>query len=205
MAWLNDVRQDFTIDGKKLIHLADAGVPDRVVDLLVALAYPDAFSVPPSPTSIGSLASSERDSGGGGGGFSDFGGVDTFGCANDFSVFGWDRCSPFSYAPFGILAAGVLPYAYGPYGGYGGWYTGDPGVIVIRGDSGPHGQVVNGRGYTANTGGATATATTSAGSTSSSSAGTSSTASAPASSSGGTASSSGSTSSSGGDRTAHPR
>ena len=77
-----------------------------VVDLLVALAYPDAFSVPPSPTSVGSLASSEG--GGGGGGFSDFGGVDTFGCANDFSVFGWDRCTPFSYAPFGILAAGVL-------------------------------------------------------------------------------------------------
>ena len=194
-AWLNDVRQDLRIDAKRLVQLADAGVPDRVIDMLVALAYPDAFSVPPSPSSAGLLASADPGNRGGGGG--DFGGLDPLPCTSNFSVFGWDGCAPYAYSPFGIFSAAYLPYALSPYGygGYsGGWYAGDPGVIVIRPDNAPHGQVVNGRGYTSNGTGSTAT-TTNTSSGSSSSGGSVSTASAPASSGGG----------GGGDRTAHPR
>src|SRR5438132_1605701 len=47
-AWLNDLRQPVAIDAKRLAELADAHVPAPVIDMMVALAYPDAFAVPPS-------------------------------------------------------------------------------------------------------------------------------------------------------------
>jgi hypothetical protein len=211
-AWLNDIRQEFAINAKRLIELADAKVPDRVIDMLVALAYPDAFAVPPSPTTNGALATGEPAAGGGG--FGGFGGIDAFEtlqCENDFSLFGFGGCSPFAYSgfgysPFGYMSYGYLPYSYsqfgyGPYGGlgpYGGWYATPPTVVVIRPNEGAHGQVVNGRGYVAGDSGSTAASSGSAGSSSSgsSSAGSSggSSASTPSAGGGG-----------GGDRTAHPR
>jgi hypothetical protein len=216
-AWLNDVRQDFSVDAKRLVELADAKVPDRVIDMIVALAYPDAFAVPPSPTAVGALAVNEP-GGSRGGGFGGFGGIETFdsmNCGNDFSVFGFGGCSSYSqfgYSPFGYMSYGYLPYSYsrygyGPFGdfggGYGGWYETAP-IVIVRppGDSNGHGQVVNGRGYTSGTSG-TATATSSgsgnsssgsSGSSSGSSGGSSGGSVGPASSGGG-----------GGDRTAHPR
>ena len=42
--------------GKRLTTLADAGVDDRVLDMLVALSYPEAFAIKPSPTMTGELA-----------------------------------------------------------------------------------------------------------------------------------------------------
>ena len=212
-AWLNDIRQEFAIDAKRLIELADAKVPDRVIDMLVALAYPDAFAVPPSPTSNGALASRESP---GGGGFSGFGGIDAFDtlqCENNFSLFGFGGCSPFAYSgfgysPFGYMSYGYLPYSYsqfgyGPYGGlgsYGGWYATSPTVVVIRPNEGAHGQVVNGRGYVAGGAGSTATSGGSGNSSSGSSAGSSGGSSASTPSAGGGGGGGG-----GGDRTAHPR
>ncbi|MEP7306942.1 MAG: hypothetical protein ABJA98_15610 [Acidobacteriota bacterium] len=211
-AWLNDIRQEFAIDKRRLIELADAKVPDRVIDMLVALAYPDAFAVPPSPTTSGALAS--RESAGGGG----FGGIDAFDtlqCENDFSLFGFGGCSPFAYSrfgysPFGYMSYGYLPYSYsqfgyGPYGGlgsYGGWYATSPTVVVIRPNEGAHGQVVNGRGYVAGGSGSTAATSGSSGNSSSgsSSAGSSGGSSASTPSAGGGGGGGG-----GGDRTAHPR
>jgi hypothetical protein len=205
-AWLNDVRQEFSVDAKRLVELADAKVPDRVIDMLVALAYPDAFEVPPSPTTVGALATNES-----GGARTGFGGLDTFDnleCANDFSVFGFGGCSPYAYSPFGYspFGYGYLPYSYsrfgyGAFGGfagaYGGWYDTAPIVVIRPNDAGTHGQVVNGRGYTSGSSG-TSTATSSGAGSSSSSGGSSSS----EGSSGGSAST---PSSGGGDRTAHPR
>src|SRR5262249_43883810 len=119
-AWLNDVRQPWRIDAKRLEQLADPGVPGRVTDTLVALPYPTAFSVPPSPTTAGELATTDF------GGRSGLGSLDTYSsldCANAFSEFGFGGCSPFAYSPFayspygyGYLPFGYLPYAYSPYG-----------------------------------------------------------------------------------------
>jgi hypothetical protein len=111
-AWLNDVRQEFAIDAKRLVELADAKVPDRVIDMMVALAYPNAFAVPPSPTTFGSLASSEP--GGSRGTFSSVETFDTFDCTNDFSVFGFGGCSPFGYSQFGYLPFGYMSFGYLP-------------------------------------------------------------------------------------------
>src|SRR4029077_20173958 len=73
-------------------------------------------------------------------------------------------CSPYAYSPFGY---GYLPYSYSRFGfgalggfagAYGGWYDTAPIVILRPNDTGTHGQVVNGRGYTSgNSGGSTAT------------------------------------------------
>jgi hypothetical protein len=62
-AWLAENRQKFTMNGKRLTALANAGVEDRVLDILVALSYPEVFAIKPSPTTMGELAI-----GGGGGG-----------------------------------------------------------------------------------------------------------------------------------------
>src|SRR5947208_1863105 len=42
-AWLGELRQQFHIDARRLVEFSRAHVPDRVIDLLVALSYPDAF------------------------------------------------------------------------------------------------------------------------------------------------------------------
>src|SRR5688500_16729742 len=44
-AALTDVRQKFNISRKTLLTLNDAGVPDSVIDLMVALTFPDRFIV----------------------------------------------------------------------------------------------------------------------------------------------------------------
>jgi hypothetical protein len=200
-AWLNDLRQSIAVDAKLLTQLADAGVAAPVIDMMVALAYPDAFAVPPSPTTVGSLV--EESARGGGGGFDTFTNVDPFNCGFAFSLYGWGGCSPFAYSPFGFSAFGYRPYGYLPYaysqfgygpydfgGYYGGWYASTPTVAVIGPtDRATHGQVVNGRGYSSGDSGSTSATPTSSNSGS-------------AGSSGGSV---GSASSGGGDRTAHPR
>ena len=47
-AWLAEADVVVTLDKRALAHLADAKVPERVIDLLVALAYPEHFEVRPA-------------------------------------------------------------------------------------------------------------------------------------------------------------
>jgi hypothetical protein len=163
-AWLSESGQEFTVDAKRLLALAAAGVPDRIIDVLVALSYPTAFAIRPSEAAPGLLTSDEpRGEGRGGGlGIADAGALN---CAPfSFSLYGWDACSPFgysygmplgySYSPFGFMSSrygfGAVDYlGYGGlgYSGYaGGWYqASQPSVIVLS--PAQHGQVVNGRGY----------------------------------------------------------
>lgn len=44
-AWLLERDQSFTVDARMLTRFADAKVPTRVIDLLVALSYPGVFAV----------------------------------------------------------------------------------------------------------------------------------------------------------------
>jgi hypothetical protein len=169
-AWLSESGQEFTVDAKRLTALAAASVPDRIIDVLVALSYPAAFAVRPSTSAPGLLTGDEP---GGGGRIGDLGiaDADALNCAPfSFSLYGWDACSPFAYgamglplgyrySPFGSMYSrygGALDYlGYGGlgYGGYGGgWYLAtQPTVIVLNpgnnGESSQHGQVVKGRGY----------------------------------------------------------
>jgi hypothetical protein len=192
-AWLAESRQAFTVNAARLLALADAGVKGRVIDMMVALSYPKALAIKPSPSAVGALATND---GGGGrgivtglGSFSDCGPY-----SSGLSLYGWDGCSPYGYGMYGSR------YGYSGYGnlyGYDGWYLAGGGPIVIvrppddGSSSSTHGRVVNGRGYSA---GSDSGSTATSGSSGSSSSGSS------GSSGGG-----GSTSSSGGDRTAVPR
>jgi hypothetical protein len=189
-AWLSENRQAFTMNATRLKALADAGVQDRVIDVLVALSYPNVFSMRPSPNAIGELALSVGGFGGpvlfGGGPFLAGGFMlDCTQYSYGFSLYGFDGCgSPY---PFG-------PWAY--YGGgWGGWYDagGGGGIIVAPAPPQAHGRVVNGRGYVSGDSGSGASGGSSSSSGSSSSGGSSG-------SSGGSSSSS-----SGGGRTAVPR
>jgi hypothetical protein len=198
-AWLAETRQAFTANAARLRALSNAGVDGRVIDVLVALSYPKAFAIKPSPTEVGELV--EKEGGGGGGGgliggaFAHCGPYDA-----GLSLYGWDNCSPYGYGMYGSR------YGFSRYGdlyGYDGWYlAGGAPIVIVRpsegggGSSSSHGQVVNGRGYTA---GGDSGSTASSGS-SGSSGGSSSGSSGSSGGGGGSVSSS-----SGGDRTAVPR
>jgi hypothetical protein len=162
-AWLAEEGAGFPLNGKALLGLADAGVPPRVIDVMVAMSYPKVFTVA-APSTQGEFApvdASRR-----------LPGVDTsyayrqpyYGSA--YAPYGWDYYSPYSWSPYGYYSPyGYTPFGYNPYGpmwggGYfgGGYYGGGTIVIVPNSGTGgnppkPHGRVVNGRGYTRSSGG----------------------------------------------------
>ena len=44
-AWLNEIEQRFTVNAAQLVRLADAGMPPKMIDLMVALSYPQRFAL----------------------------------------------------------------------------------------------------------------------------------------------------------------
>jgi hypothetical protein len=126
-AALVETNAGFFLSGKQLVDLDDAGVPDSVIDLIVALSYPERFVV-------------ERTArGGGSGGF----GNDPFGL-------GWAFGYPVWYDDFYYS-----PYFYSPFGysryGYSGYGNGFDGVMVnVNPEPQPSGsaRAVDGQGYT---------------------------------------------------------
>jgi hypothetical protein len=199
-AALVETNAGFFLSGKQLVALDDAGVPDRVIDVIVALSYPERFVIE---------RTARRGGGGGGGTFVD----DPFmlGWAFGYPLYDDFYYSPSYYSPFGYSRYG--------YRGYGSVF-GDGGIAVVPVPTDPQpsgtARAVDGQGYTrirpretttsvdsgpvTRTSGASAAGASSAGSSSggSSSGGGSSTASSGGGSSGGA--SSGDT-----GRTAQPR
>lgn len=205
-AWLVERRQDFQLDGKMLIALADAGVPGSVTDVLVALSYPEQFRVDRGAMEAPTLMRSDS--------------------ARIASSYLWDRsfdCGAYGYAPFGwgpsrsCYRYGLMyqRYGYGVgygygydsfYPGYYGYYTRP--IVIVRGDTEPRGVAVNGQGYTrsrgsSSSGGASSRSEGSSASSGAQSSGSSSSGSGSGSSSSGSSSSSSGSSSSG--RTAKTR
>ncbi|MGZ8378157.1 MAG: hypothetical protein ACXW0Z_13100 [Gemmatirosa sp.] len=143
-AWLAARGQGFTLDARRLTQLADRGVPERVIDVMVALSYPKTFALNPATGEQQRRTLATADQGG-------------------------QRPGPTAWlypTPFGYGAYGWNPYRYGAYGynsyygnGYygngfygGGWFPGgSPVVIVVRDPNGApeeRARAVNGRGYT---------------------------------------------------------
>jgi hypothetical protein len=130
--WLAERGQGFGLDAQRLVALEEAGVAPAVIDVMVALSYPQVFALDrtqlgdPPPDVRGDFRGDDFDRGGyyGGG-------------------FGYD------------------PYGYDPYGyGYGrgnGWYSGRRPIVVVQrpadGGDAEGGKVVKGRGYVAPRGG----------------------------------------------------
>jgi hypothetical protein len=137
-AALMEGESELVIGAEDLIRLSDAGVDREIIDLMVALSYPERFMI--GRTGYVSDGSSRRGSGGGGGGAA-LGGYGFF--YDDYGPYSfYDRYAywyPFYYAPFGYYG---YSYMYAPYGST--YYVLDPGKTVA--DS--HGRVVKGHGYT---------------------------------------------------------
>ncbi len=127
----------FALNADELVRLADAGIEDRVIDLMVAISFPDQFVV-----------DSGRSGGGGGGAaygpmYIGFGGFVGY----------YPSCWGRYYSPFwGPYGPGCDRYFYSPYYGYGRppYYGGGGGTIrpkVPPSGSLYGGKVINGRGY----------------------------------------------------------
>ena len=91
-AALVETNAGFFLSGKELIALDDAGVPDGVIDVIVALSYPERFVIERTARGGGG--------GGGGGGFYD-----------DPFMLGWAFGYPVLYDDFSYS-----PYYYSPFG-----------------------------------------------------------------------------------------
>ena len=143
-AALADVRHGFNLNKNTLLKLDDAGVSDRVIDLMVALTFPKRFIV-------------ERAGGSAPLGVSTgMGWYDPFMSPMMTGAYGncymdryygyrsyYNMCGSY-YSAYG----GYYPYQYQNYnyiGSGGGWVAVDPNPIIPESGSG---RVVNGRGYT---------------------------------------------------------
>jgi hypothetical protein len=212
-AWLVERDQGFALDAGMLTKLADAGLPDSVIDVMVALSYPKAFTVNPE-TRTGELRAPEGQGVYGRGrslavvgydpmGYPLFGYGSYYGmCTRPYSPFYDDYMFGYSSYRSGCgYGYGLSGYGYG-YGGFGfgygfgyGYPYGYGPVVIVQGGGnnlppGERPRVVKGRGYTQGSSGRTG-----------------STSPAPSSSSGsGTSSTTSTTSSSAAPaRTAHPK
>ncbi len=198
-AWLVERRGPFTVDAKRLIALADQGVPARTIDLLVALSYPEVFAVNPATGQGERLAAEKRAAVAGNPTYA-MGGLYPE-CSYDYLFYGYS-----SYYCDGLAYRFGYPFGYG-------FYPGDyPVTIIYTGSAGggggggggggshPHGQVINGQGYKEGVG-ATSDVTRWGEPRSNTSSGSSGTTSTPASTSTSTTTST----SSSGERTAKPR
>lgn len=155
-AWLTETRQQFVMNGKELVRLADGGMPSRVIDLMIAVSNPETFAV----RTPGADGSRPRE-----------GDVLTGGIASSRMRDGCRRLDDFCYGPGGMGAWGLgwqyglspfdaysLRYGFGglynPYGFGNGYYLGNtPVIIVNRGDRdqgapSSQGRAVRGAGYT---------------------------------------------------------
>ena len=123
----------FELDGRTLIRLDDGGVPGNIIDMLVALSFPDDFQVRRSAPSGG---------GGGGGGF-----------LGSWGGFGYDTWYPYYAMPFGYY------YGWSPYRSLYGWgdyyylnqgYYGVPGSgsFITDAPDVSEGRIYEGYGYT---------------------------------------------------------
>ena len=114
----------FPLNGRALIAMDDARVPEPVIDLMVAQSFPKKFEV------------KRRD-----GGTMDYGFMYGGGAEFDMEYPYYAFYSPFGFGYWGVYDD--FYYGYGPGG-----ITGGGGVPIDPEPTGPHGRVVNGAGYT---------------------------------------------------------
>jgi hypothetical protein len=168
-AWLgrSTPRPTFAIDGRTLVRLADAGLSPRMINLLVALAYPTTFAINQAsgPDANGTKAIAGRGPAGPRG-------VNAWGLGSSLSCSMFDdRFRPLGYYDSSFYNQGCYSsygglysrYGYSPYGygyGYGNnYYWGQQPIVIITRGSGSdpavqetRGRAVRGSGYTRETG-----------------------------------------------------
>jgi hypothetical protein len=142
-AWLLERGQTFTLDANTLVQLADAGVPARVTDAMVAVSNPKQFAVAHvAPESQYNRADDEV-----------VGRRIPVYMTPMYDPFSWGY-SPYygyGYGRYGYGALGYGGYGYGGYG-YPGYYGSTP-IIVLPGSGvspTERGRMVKGQGFVPN-------------------------------------------------------
>ena len=129
-AWIAENGEPLHLNADRLVALADAGVPRDVIDVAVAVSFPDRFAV-------GRAADGPMSRG-----------YTYGGRIGPWS--GWNAWSPFYYNPYSYYGYNRF-YGYDHWGvplpGYTGYY---PTVVVVspKGPEQPPGRMVKGQGYT---------------------------------------------------------
>ncbi|MDZ7779511.1 MAG: hypothetical protein U5R14_06155 [Gemmatimonadota bacterium] len=136
--WLASRREGFSPTAEDLEGLADAGVPESVIDVVVAKSFPERFSV--DAEGAADRASRARDGARASGARRPV----RYGPRVPFRMRGLGY--GFGYVPVG-------PYFYGARSGYGYGYSDAwryrPGTVIIeRREPEPRGRIIRGRGYT---------------------------------------------------------
>ena len=138
-SWIGQQGQILELNADHLVRLADAGVAPEVIDVAVAVSFPEEFQVSRQPDE--SVADDRDRRRVAYGAFWPY--YDRYG--------GW-----YSYNdPFYSQRFGSPYHRYNPYG-WGGWTYGGPTVVIVRPvDEAPDrgGRVIKGRGYSSNSGG----------------------------------------------------
>jgi len=136
-AWLLERGQHFSLDATTLVQLADAGIPARVTDAMVAVSNPQKFAVAHvDPTT--QYNRPEDDVTGRR--------IPVYLVPPPYDPFLWG----YSNYGYGYGYGYGSPYGYGAYGNYYGYpYYGGTPIIVVPGSGNVpgHGRMVNGSGY----------------------------------------------------------
>lgn len=133
-AWIFERGDRLALNADALVEMADAGVPESVIDLAIAVSFPGTFAIDSERDSEFRVAEMEDE---------EYRRPDHYAYPGYYDPFYWD---PFRYSRYGRYYS---PYGWGGYG----WYPGYRPVIVIvdpddDGQATPPGRVVRGRGYT---------------------------------------------------------
>ena len=147
-AWLAETGQVFALDARRLEQLDRAGVAGSVIDVMVALAYPRAFSM---VQASGQYDKVREPSLGQYGGVSSLSTPTTDAWYFDrmYNCRSYDQLHFLTGACHNALGFGSELGIYG----YGRWYWGNQPVIIVThnagagSSAGKHGRVVNGEGY----------------------------------------------------------
>lgn len=131
--WLTTFKQQFDLNGKRLLALADAGVSETVIDVLVAVSNPEVFAVRTR------MNDDRRDS---------RGRVLSSSCYDEFYspwagpmsyTYGYSRC----YDRYYGYDRGYSSWGYSPWQ----WYAVNTPVVVVRNSANPDARVTR-NGYT---------------------------------------------------------
>src|SRR5688500_7442524 len=114
--WLLEQTLAFKADANRLVELANAGVPGSVVDIVVALSFPNRFAIDVNQSEVAMLAPAPREVGAGIGG------------ARPMYDPMYDRYGRGYYSPYGYSSYG---YGYDYFGRYGAWYPFQRPVVIV--------------------------------------------------------------------------
>lgn len=136
--WLANREEGFAPTAADLERLVDAGVPESVIDVMVAKSFPETFAIDAEGSAERAVRAQE--------------GRPIRGARR--SLYYGPRM-PFGYRMgygYGYVPSDAFYYGYGY--GYPGYWGYRPGTVIIeRRDSEPAGRIVRGRGYTRGSGG----------------------------------------------------